>query len=195
MTLYRESGVSRESGFSLVELMIVVAIGATLCGFAMIASGAALTTFKAQGVLSKVQSQIALARELAISQQRDMRLIFTGTNQLSIQRQDKPTGTTTMSTIAFEGGLTYVKVSSLPETPDAWGGNNAIAFDPVDFTSTGAIQFRGGTGQLVDASTLLPVSGRVFVAVAGKKETAGVVSIFGPTGRVRAYHWEGSWNY
>jgi Tfp pilus assembly protein FimT len=181
----------RESGFSIVEILMVMAVGITLVGIAMMSTGGALTAFKARGVIAKVQAAFVQARELSISQQRDMQVIFTGTNEIDIVRVNLPTGsgTTTLSRTFFEGGLTFLKVSGLPETPDAWGGNNAIAFDPVTTT----IQFRAGTGVLMDSATLLPVSGRVHVGIAGKPETAGVVSVFGPTGRVRAYHWEGSW--
>jgi prepilin-type N-terminal cleavage/methylation domain-containing protein len=178
----------RESGFTVVEMMIVMAVGVTLVGFALMSSGGALTTFKARGVVSKVQAQFVRARETAISEQRDVQVVFVGTNEIDLVRMEKPSGTTTISKTMFEGGLIFTKVTGVPETPDVWGGNTAIAFSPAT-----TIQFRAGTGVLMDGTTLLPVSGRVFVGIAGKPETAGMVSVFGATGRVRAYHWEGQW--
>jgi type II secretory pathway pseudopilin PulG len=181
----------REAGYSVVEMMIVMAVGVTLVGMALMSSGAALTAFKARGVVSKVQAQFVRARETAISEQRDIKVVFNGTNEIDLVRVELPTSggvLTTISKTMFEGGLTFLKVSGLPETPDPWGGNNALAFD----TAT-EIRFRAGTGVLMDGTTLLPISGRVFVGVTGKPETAGMVSIFGPTGRIRAYHWEGQW--
>lgn len=185
----------REAGFSIVEMMIVLGVGVTLVGIAMMSSGAALTAFKARGVVSKVQAQFVRARETAISEQRDIRVVFVGGaggNEIDLVRIELPTSsgvTTTISKTLFEGGLTFTKVSGLVETPDAWGGNNAIAFDPAT-----AIRFRAGTGVLMDDTTLLPINGRVFVGISGKPETAGMVSVFGATGRVRGYHWEGQWN-
>jgi prepilin-type N-terminal cleavage/methylation domain-containing protein len=186
------SGRQRQAGFTVIELMIVMAVGVTLVGMAMMSSGAALSTFKARGVLAKLQSTIVMARETAVSQQRDVRIDFVGTNQINLVRLDKPSGTTTLTRVTFEGGLIYTKVAGLPDpTQDAWGGNlGAIAFDPAT-----SIQFRAGTGVLMDSATLQAVNGRVFVGVVGKPETAGYVSIFGATGRVRSYHWEGQWVY
>ncbi len=186
----------RESGFTIVEMMIVMAVGATLVGIAMMASGSALTAFKARGVVSKIQATVNMARELSISQQRDMVLSFdTTANTISVIRQDKPSGTTTLSTIGFEGGLVFTQVSGTGTTPDAWGINTAATngSNAVMFVDARTVQFRAGTGQLVDPSTWLPVNGRIFVGISGKKETAGMVSVFGATGRVRGYHWEGQW--
>jgi Tfp pilus assembly protein FimT len=191
----RTGGRQRQAGFTVIEMMLVMAVGVTLVGMAMMSSGAALTTFKARGVISKVQATLVMARETAISQQRDIRVVFNGTNQIQVVRQDKPSGTTTLTTTTFEGGMTFTKIAGLPETPDPWGGTAAIAFDPIANDPATIVQFRAGTGVLMNAATLQATSGRVFVAVAGKKETAGVISIFGATGRVRAYHWEGQWAY
>lgn len=183
----------RQAGFSIVELMIVMAVGVTLVGIAMMSSGAALTAFKARGVISKVQAAFVQARELSISQQRDIQVVFVGTNEIDLVRVELPLSsgtTTTISKTMFEGGMTFTKVTGLTDpTQDVWGGTTgALAFSPAT-----NIQFRAGTGVLMDSATLLPVSGRVFVAVAGKRETAGMISVFGPTGRVRSYHWEGAW--
>jgi Tfp pilus assembly protein PilE len=183
----------REAGFSVVELMIVMAVGVTLAAMAMMSSGAALSAFKARGVISKVQATLVQARELAISQQRDIQVVFVGTNEIDLVRVELPLSsgtTTTLSKTLFEGGMTFTKVTGLADpTQDVWGGTTgAIAFSPA-----ANVQFRAGTGVLMDSATLQPVSGRVFVAVDGKKETAGMISVFGPTGRVRSYHWEGAW--
>jgi Tfp pilus assembly protein FimT len=180
----------RESGFSIVEVLMVMAVGITLVGIAMMSTGGALSAFKARGVIAKVQATFLQARELSITQQRDIQVVFVGTNEIDLVRVNLPagSGTTTLSKTIFEGGMTFNKITGLPETPDAWGGNNAIAFG----TAT-TVQFRAGTGVLMDGTTLQPINGRVFVSVANKPETAGMVSIFGTTGRIRQYHWEGSW--
>jgi hypothetical protein len=181
----------RESGFSVIEMMLVMAVGVTLVGIALMRSGPALTAFKARGVIAKVQSTILQGRELAISQQRDIQLVFVGTNEIDLVRVDLPagSGTTTLSRTVFEGGMIFTKISGLADpTQDVWGGTGNPAFAPAT-----NVQFRAGTGVLMDSATLQPVSGRVFVGIAGKQETAGMISVFGPTGRVRSYHWEGSW--
>jgi prepilin-type N-terminal cleavage/methylation domain-containing protein len=181
-----------EEGFTLLEVLVVSAIAATVMAFAVFSMGSGLTSFKARGVLAKVQAQFVAAREISISQQRDVRITFVGTNRIQLVRLDKPAGTTIVGDTQFESNMQFVKVAGLPVvTPDQWGGDiNAIAFAPA-----AAVRFRSGTGVLVDDATLLPVNGRVFIAVPNRKETAGFVSVFGATGRVRSYHWEGQWVY
>ena len=180
----------REAGFSIIEMLIVMAVGVTLVGIALMRSGPALTAFKARGVIAKVQSTLVQGRELAISQQRDIRVVFVGTNEIDLVRVDLPSGTTTLTKTLFEGGMTFAKISGLADpTQDVWGGTSG----PIAFAPATDIRFRAGTGVLMDSATLQPVNGRVFVGIAGKQETAGMVSVFGPTGRVRSYHWEGSW--
>ncbi len=75
----------------------------------------------------------------------------------------------------------------MPETPDAWGGDGAVAFGGAV-----GIRFRSGDGALVDQNDVY-VNGRVFVARAGSNSvnSAGMVSIFGPTGRIRSYRLQG----
>jgi type II secretory pathway pseudopilin PulG len=183
----------KESGFSVLELLMVMAVGITLVGIALMRTGPALTAFKSRGVISKVQATLVQARELAISQQRDMQVNFVGTNEIDIVRIELPLSsgtTTTVSKTFFEGGMIFTKISGLADPAfDNWGGTGG----PVAFSPATNVQFRGGTGVLVDSATLLPVSGRVFVGIAGKQETAGMISIFGPTGRIRGYHYEGGW--
>jgi hypothetical protein len=92
----------------------------------------------------------------------------------------------------LEGNMTFTKLDGMPETPDPWGGIGAVAFD-----NAVGVRFRSGDGALVDENDVY-VNGRVFVGRAGSNSvnSAGMVSIFGPTGRLRSYRLQGeNWNY
>jgi prepilin-type N-terminal cleavage/methylation domain-containing protein len=175
-----------EHGYSLIELMIVVGIMGVVTGIAVLQIGSERQALAGDGAMRVVLSQLNQARELAITQRRNMRLSFTGTSVVQIVREEVPGPTlTTLSQIPFEGGLQFLTVAGLPDTPDAFG--NATA---VSFAAAAQIKFTPN-GTLVDQNGNL-LNGTVFVALAGQMMSARAVTIFGSTGRVRAFRWDGN---
>src|SRR5450432_995381 len=71
-----------QAGFSLVEVIIVVFIIFVLSGMAIILTQGTLQSYKANAARDGVVSQIRLARELAISKRRNVRIDFTPPNQI-----------------------------------------------------------------------------------------------------------------
>ena len=65
-----------ESGFSLVELMLVVGITGVLSGMAVFQIGVSQTSSKGDGAMRVVLAQLNTARELAITQRRIMLVNF-----------------------------------------------------------------------------------------------------------------------
>lgn len=184
-----------EAGFNILELLLVCAIAMTAMGVATFALGAANNASRSRGAIALVKQRFSEAREMAISQQRDIRIKFIQPNEIQIIRINRPAGLpdTVVNSSFLEGNMTFQKLDGMPETPDAWGGDDAVAFgDAVD-----DIRFRSGDGALVDENDVY-VNGRVFVSRAGADtvNSAGVVSIFGPTGRLRSYRLQGeTWGY
>jgi hypothetical protein len=181
------------AGFSILELLLLCAVAMTAMGVAMFAMGAASNSSRSRGALALVKQRFSEAREMAISQQRDIRIEFVAPNEIRIIRVNRPAGSgeTVINSSFLEGNMTFQKLSGMPETPDPWGGEGAVAFD-----SAVGVRFRSGDGALVDQNDVY-VNGRVFVARAGTNSvnSAGMVSIFGPTGRIRSYRLQGeNWN-
>ena|SRR5437879_4215274 len=178
-----------EAGFSLVELLLVLGMMAMLAGMAVIQIAASRPGAVGDGAMRALLAQMNAARELAITQRRNMRLTFTTGNLVQIIREEVPGPTlTTISTALFEGGMQFRKVSGLPDTPDAFGNASAVTFP----TATGSpLEIKFATDGTFVNQDGLSLNGTVFVALPNQALSARAVTIFGSTGRVRAYRWDG----
>ena len=170
--------------------MIVTAVIGVITGIAVVSISTSRQGLKGDGAMRVVLAQMNQAKELAITQRRNMRLTFTAGNSVQIVREEVPGPTlTTISSVPFEGGLQFLKIASLGNTPEgstvATGGDSAIGFG----ATTTQIRF-APDGTLVDQDGLT-LNGTVFVALPNETLSARAVAIFGSTGRVRAYRWDG----
>ena len=182
--------------------MIVTAIMGVVTGIAVLTISTARQGLIGDGAMRVVLAQMNQAKELAITQRRNMRLTFTGTNSMQIVREEVPGPTlTTLSSVPFENSLQFLKPASVPDL--AYAGNiptlNELAAvaSPSLSTST-AVAFGAATtqmrfspdGTLVDQDGTA-LNGTVFVALVNQALSTRAVAIFGSTGRIRAYRWDG----
>jgi prepilin-type N-terminal cleavage/methylation domain-containing protein len=197
----REAAVPKKlsdpSGYSLPELMIVLAISGVLAAVAAFQIGASLQSGKGDGAMRVVIAQLNIARELAVNQRRIMLVKFldpgVGTCDASaacvqIIRQELVAGTTTvLSTVPFEGGVQYnVIVSVTGDTPDGFGMSTAKYFGGV------ATTYGFNTdGSFIDSGTGVPINGTLSLSTPSTTLSYRTVTILGATGRVRAYRWDG----
>jgi len=183
-----KKAVARQAGYSVVELMFVVGIMGVLMAIAVVQIGSSRSGLNGDGAMRIVLAQMNQAREQAITQRRNMRLTFTGGSLVSIIREEVPGPVlTTISSVSFEGRLQFVTVAGLPDTPDAFGNSSAVAFGAATEKKFAP------DGTLVDQDGLT-LNGTVFVALPNDKQSARAVTIFGSTGRVRGFRWDGgSW--
>jgi prepilin-type N-terminal cleavage/methylation domain-containing protein len=191
--------VKSERGHNLLELMVVLAIVGVLAGMAVMQLGTSRDSARADGAMRVLLSQLNQAREMAITQRRYIRVTFDVANtQISVVREDTTTTTTTLSSVPFEGGMKFVLVSGVPDTPDHF---NASLTAPTSFTSSGGT-FPSASGatevaKFTPDGTLIDWNGRtanlsVFVALSNtNNRSVRAVTVLGATGRVRAYGWNG----
>ena len=176
-----------DRGFSILETMITMAIFGTVAAMAAFQIGIARPGFKGDGAMRTVMAQMNTARELAITQRRTMRVVFTAPTQVQIVRENFPAGLTPLPAVSMEGGIQYGLTAGVPDTPDAFGMVNEVYFGAatlVRFTTEGT---------LVDQANN-PISGTVFLSLPGQVRAARAVTVLGATGRVRGYKWDGrSW--
>jgi prepilin-type N-terminal cleavage/methylation domain-containing protein len=179
-----------EQGFSLIEVMIVVALMAIMGGMAVPMSSYFLQQSKADSATVFAASAIETARDRAVAERRNIVLNFPSPNQVQLIRQDidatgAVTGTTTLSTFTLEGTQEFTLFSGVPDTPDAFG--NATEHH---FTGTAPVMFTS-EGSLVDSNGDV-VNGSIFMGLPDQPETARAVTIWGVTGFTRTWKWRGN---
>jgi Tfp pilus assembly protein FimT len=179
--------LNQQTGFSLVELCIMIALVLALSGFAVLNINAIMPGMRANEAMYQTVAQLRRGRELAIAQRRNVEVRFLGNNQIQLVRHDVPTGTTVLSTVELTNKSEFQLFGGVPDSPDSFGSDAA-----VDFGGSATLTFQTD-GTLVDAQGN-PLSGSVFLGQPGHPETARAVTILGATGRVRSYRWTGnSW--
>ncbi|HYL63937.1 MAG TPA: prepilin-type N-terminal cleavage/methylation domain-containing protein [Candidatus Methylomirabilis sp.] len=197
-----------EHGFSLIELVTVVALILIVTGWAVINMAGATQNAKANAAMDGVVNILRQARELAIAKRRNVEVQFNMPNQVTLTVLTLP-GEAAPAPIApvylndnAPGGSTFMLFPSLPDTPMNFGNGNAINLQQpggggawtVMFTTSGAfVGTSQSAGVLYQTTNNDPVNASIFMGVQGNTNTARAVTIFGATGRVRSYHWNGSW--
>ncbi len=129
---------SNQRGFSLIEVIVVVAIMTTLMGLAVGVTMNAVNAAKADNSTGALMNVLEVARNQATSQRRDFQLVFTQPNKVEIFRVEVPSNATTLDRRPryLENGQIFKRFTGVPDTPDSFGHPGAIAFgidadDPV----------------------------------------------------------------
>jgi prepilin-type N-terminal cleavage/methylation domain-containing protein len=179
-------------GFSLVELLMVVAIIAILGGIAMGVTNDVIRTAKGKSGAQQLASFLKRHRELAISRRRNIEIAFTAPNRVtSTQRAvpDPPNAlgpSTVLETMFLEGQIEYRKFPVIGlDTPDAFGSPAAVNLggaNPVMFTSEGTFADVNGD----------PINATLLLGVANLPNTANAVTIIGTTATLRLWRWDGA---
>jgi prepilin-type N-terminal cleavage/methylation domain-containing protein len=177
--------VRRADGFTLMELLLVVAVVGVLSALAIGISPRIIEMARAEGAASPVVAALRTAREQAISQRRDIHVVFVAPNVLQVFREEFPGGALTQLTeVTLENGLEFVQFAGQGDTPDAFGAAAA-----VDFGVATALQFTS-EGSFLDQNDDV-LNGTVFLGRPNMPHTARAVTIFGPTALIREWRWDG----
>src|SRR5687768_4831924 len=122
----------RESGFSLIETLIVVALAVVLGGIAVAAVGSAMTTVRGDAAMAQVAGLMRTGREAAIAQGRTIEVRFEEPRRLRLVRLDPGDAETEIAGIGLEHGARFHVDDSLPDTPDGFGQSAAIDFGDAE---------------------------------------------------------------
>ncbi len=183
---------SDEAGFTLLEIMVVVALMGVLAAMAIMVSPAMTQSARADSGITQALDAIRSAREVAISQRRNVRLTFIGNNAIQTVREDingagVVTGTTVLRTVELENRMTLQRAAEVTaNTPDGFPQADAdgVTFGaaaPWTFTSEGT--FVGATGD--------PTNGTICMAISNQPNSSRAISIMGATALVRPWRWNG----
>lgn len=172
---------------------MVVAIMGVVTALAMFEVGNSRPYMIGDGAMRTVIAQMNTARELSITQRRNIQLTFVG-NVITLIRQNvavgsAPATTTVLAAIPIEGGVQFGLTSGVPDTPEGFGllGSGSAAYFG---TSTSAVFFTSD-GSLISGAGI-PISGTVFLTIPNQPRGTRAVTVFGGTGRIRGYKWDGS---
>src|SRR5437762_7283410 len=100
----RQYPVRLQPGYSLIEVLVAVAIISIILGMALLNYGSILPNLKANSAMDQLLYQLRSARERAISHRREVQVQFVGTNQLTVT-EIWLVGTAPLpTTVTFEGG-------------------------------------------------------------------------------------------
>lgn len=176
----------RESGFSLLEALTVMALVGIASAVALVQMRTTMRVLDADAASNTVVSQLGYARQLAVDERRNVLVEFLSTNRIKITRQDQGGGTTVMSDVTLPSGYSFTLPTGMADTPDG--------FNPPN---TAGVYFNGGTsgtflgdGTFVDASNVL-LNGSVST-INGGNGTARAVTLSGATGRIKQYWVQGT---
>ena len=177
------------SGFSIVELLIVVALVCTICGFAILGISSVTPSMNANRSMYQVVDQLRRGRQWAIGHRRAVEIRFPTINTIQLVQLDVPNGETVLNTLLLTNGCRFIIFGGLPDSPDTFGNSEPVDFggeDPLMFLSDGSLIDNQGN----------PINGTVFLGIDDKPETARAVTLLGSTGRIRGYRWTGyAWEY
>ncbi len=190
----------QDNGFTLLESVVVLAIMMVMMSFAIFKSTSIMPNYKADAAQDVVVSALRQARQLAITERRDVQVWFdqgfSGPGQIQhvnyqvvtiLGDQPQP-----QVSVGLPQGTQFV-LEGVPDTPMGFGANAAIYIGSNGAMVGGGppiMKFRS-TGSFTD-SVYSPLNGTIFVGVPNQAFTARAVTIFGGTGRVRPYTWTGS---
>jgi len=183
--------IGQEHGFTMTELMLAIAIGLIVMGMAMGGVPGMLKQSRADGGLALAASGLRAAREMAISSRRNVQITFTSNTIINTRIEYCATpctpATTVVRTTTLEGRVVFRAPTNItPDTGDAFGktatdGINLGSLVPAMFTTDGS--FVNSNGDVLN--------GTIFLGVPNEVITTRAISIFGPTGAMRLWKWDG----
>jgi type II secretory pathway pseudopilin PulG len=188
-----------ERGYSIVELLVAVAIIMTICAMAVFTMRPALQNADCDAAMLQVVGQLRQAREFAITNRRYIQVTFptvAGIPQVVLtQRNDLTAGAGALdpvvSTVALHAPEQFF-FGGGPDTPDALGqplAASGINFGGISGGPVGGMLFQSD-GEMVDGTLYQPLNGTLFLGQGGPNTTARAITVLGATGRVRA--WKGT---
>jgi prepilin-type N-terminal cleavage/methylation domain-containing protein len=182
-------------GFSLVEMMIVVAIIMITIGIALLQMGPILRESKAQAALQTTLGQMRRAHELAIDQRQVYRVSFTAPRTIQLDRVAIDPATkakilTFQSKIDLPLETQFTVVTGMPTTPTTVPegfGNGTVAIDfDQDFGGGGTEVYFQRDGTALDG-TNRSNNGVIYMCRPGELTSCQAVSLMGATGRSKGW--------
>ena len=189
----------RQAGFSMLELLLIIAIIAIMAGFAVPNILILRENYHANQAMHQAVASLRESRLMAMSQNRRISIEFPSNQRILTQVWDssggQPIGDISNPSTSLENGYQFVR-NNLIDTPynTAGGRTEAIVFDGIPINpGAGQVMVFTTDGFLTMNSNFDdPVDGVVFIGRPnGANTPARAVTILGATGRISTW----AWNY
>ena len=182
----------RIGGFSLLELMITLAIMMIVMGFASVGIQSALEGDRLDVSYRRTLGQMRRARQAAVDTRRVHRLTFTAPRTMRIDRVEADASLTLLEQMDLEDDIAFTIENGVPTssslTPDRFG----TAAVTIDFNGGNQIFFQPD-GSAFDAVGQLS-NGVIYLARPGELATSRAVTLYGATGRIKGWRLNtGAW--
>ncbi|MGZ4815886.1 MAG: prepilin-type N-terminal cleavage/methylation domain-containing protein [Terriglobales bacterium] len=183
-----------QSGFSLIEAVVVVAIILILAAAAIIQIAPTLKTTKSNAALQTTLGLLRRYHEAAVDQRRVFRISFLAPRTIQVDQVTFDSNNNQVfifvSSIDLPKETQFLCVPGIPtsngNTPDGLGtGKNPIDFS-LDYGGGGTTVFFQKDGRSTDSAGRLN-SGVVYMAQPGDLESSKAVTVLGATGRVKGW--------
>ena len=139
------TGIRSQRGFSLTEILIVVAIISIVSAFALLGINSTRATLRLQNSVRQLGSYLEKARLDAIRRHDNSSVVFTSPSTYDVTMDFSGSGTVTTRSIPFENGVTVFS-TPLPSVSFNWRGRISAC------TLTFAVRNIGGEQSNVDVS-------------------------------------------
>ncbi len=184
----------RMRGFSLIELMIVIALILVVAGFSIMAIQPSLKNGDVTEAYNQTLMALRQARDISIAQRQIYFVTLSNAavpNTITITQGS--TGTVT-ATYSLPTDVAFVTVPGIPTspgafptTPDGFGlGGTAIDFDQGIVGGIKNVIYFYPDGSAQDAVGNVN-NGVVYVAMPGFVNTSRAITLWGTTGRLRGW--------
>lgn len=187
---YRGPTRRGRGGFSVIELIIVVAVVAVGAALAIPTITDTVEYYDAESALQTVVSQLRLGRQQAVDLRRVTRVTFSAPATVTTERLEAGDWRQVVSIDlprSFEFRIEAGLPLGLDDTPDRLGADSA-----VDFAGEHGVYFRPDATATNSLGQI--AGGIVYLAKPGRLDTARAVTLFGSTARIRPWHFSnGVW--
>jgi prepilin-type N-terminal cleavage/methylation domain-containing protein len=183
-------GIKSERGFSLLEMLITIAILLIAAGIAVMNVMPAVRASHMEDAYQMTLMQLRLARQTAIDKRTVCIVTFAEPGQIFLTQAFADGTPVVTNILQLPPDVSFTAAAGLPSTPATTPDGIGIGAAAIDFDwptrGGGNTIFFQPDGSAVDADGLVN-NGVIYLAQGGQLSSARAVTLLGTTGRVRGW--------